>query len=412
MKKNHPQRSPQKQRKPTIRPDRILSDRPQQRPSNSSQDEIASKEERNYGSIYKGRIAIIAVAILLLIVMIPLSCRLLPDGESNQTTESKETVSDSSSAVQTDDTVSENTSPSSTTDDTDSTDSSATESSDNTETSVSSGTTEGTTESEEEPIYPHADVSLLPELKQYSQSEIDTASSVMYGWSFNRPAERHKNLPASLAAEIEKSISPYTVIWQMPKTDKPTVYLTMDEGYEYSDNTTKILDTARDKHVGITFFITGDFLADNPQLVKRMLDEGHQLANHSVNHPSLPELLQAKGAEVMMKELTDLEKSYEALTGAKLSKLIRPPMGEYSPQMLAILNNNGFVPVLWSFAYVDWYVDNQPSPSAALDQILGELHDGSVILIHAVSKTNVGILPELIDGIRKRGYEISLLPEL
>lgn len=409
MKKNHPQRRPETQRKTTVRPDRILADRPRDRSSYSERDDIVRKEARDHGSNYRGRITIVAAAIVLLLVIIPLSCRLIPAGGSDQTTISFPPVSDSSDATSSSggseptDTTTVVTSSETTT---------ATSASDTAESSEPTTTTgQSETQPADDPSYPQADKELLPDIRSYSEAEIKAASSVIYGWSFNRPAERHKNLPASLATQIQESISPYAVIWQMPKADKPTVYLTMDEGYEYSDNTTKILNTALEKQVGITFFITGDFISDHPELVKRMLEEGHQVANHSTNHPSLPKLLQSEGAEAMMKELTDLEKSYEALTGAKLSRLIRPPMGEYSPQMLALLNNNGFVPVFWSFAYVDWYVDNQPVPSAALDQILGELHDGSVILIHAVSKTNVEILPELIDGIRERGYEIALLPD-
>lgn len=409
MKKNHPQRRPEAQRKTTVRQDRILADRPRDRSSYSERDDIVIKEARDHGSNYRGRIAIVAAAIVLLLVIIPLSCRLIPARDSDQTTVSFAPVTDSGDATSNSggsepaDTTTVVTSSETTT---------ATSASDTAESSEPTTTTgQSETQPADAPGYPQADKELLPDIRSYSEAEIKAASSVIYGWSFNRPAERHKNLPASLAAQIQETISPYTVIWQMPKTDKPTVYLTMDEGYEFSDNTTRILNTALEKKVGITFFITGSFIGDHPELVKRMAEEGHQVANHSVNHPSLPKLLQSEGAEAMMKELTELEKSYEALTGAKLSRLIRPPMGEYSPQMLALLNNNGFVPVFWSFAYVDWYVDNQPVPSAALDQILGELHDGSVILIHAVSKTNVEILPELIDGIRERGYEIALLPD-
>ncbi|NLW10930.1 MAG: polysaccharide deacetylase family protein [Clostridiaceae bacterium] len=410
MKKNHPQRHPETQRKTTVRPDRILSDRPQRRSAYVERDDLVIKEVRDHGSNYRGRIAIVAAAIVLLVIAIPLSCRLIPPGKNDQTSQTFAPITDSN-VTSADNGSSEPTDTS--TDLPTSETTAATTPAETTEVSETSTTISSSeTQPSGVPDYPMADKSLLPAVKQYSEAEIGAVPSVIYGWSFNRPAERHKNLPASLAAQIQESISPFAVIWQMPKTDKPTVYLTMDEGYEYSDNTTRILNTAQDKQVGITFFITGDFIGDHPELVKRMLEEGHQIANHSVNHPSLPKLLQSEGADAMMQELYDLEKSYEKLTGAKLSRLIRPPMGEYSPQMLAVLNNNGFIPVFWSFAYVDWYVDNQPVPSAALDQILGELHDGSVILIHAVSKTNVEILPELIDGIRERGYEISLLPSL
>lgn len=408
MKKNHPQRRPEALRKTTVRPDRILPDRPQSRSSYVQRDDLVIKEARDHSSNYRGRIIIVAAAIVLLVIIIPLSFRLIPAG-GDQTTVSFPPISDGIDTTYDND----GSDPAVTTAVVPSSETTTELSPSDTVESSGATTTPGQTETQPAgiPDYPRADNSLLPVLKQYSEEEIAGVPSVIYGWSFNRPAERHKDLPSGIAEEIHETISPFAVIWQLPKTDKPTVYLTMDEGYEFSDNTTRILNTALEKKVGITFFITGAFIGDHPELVKRMAEEGHQVANHSVNHPSLPKLLQSEGSAAMMQELTELEISYEKLTGSKLSRLIRPPMGEYSPQMLAILNNEGFVPVFWSFAYVDWYVDNQPAPSAALDQILGELHDGSVILIHAVSKTNVEILPELIDGIRERGYEISLLPE-
>ena len=153
----------------------------------------------------------------------------------------------------------------------------------------------------------------------------------------------------------------------------------------------------------ITFFITDYFITTRPDLVERMANEGHCVANHTMNHPNLSELLNASGQAAVMKELTDLEQKYTSLTGRPLERYIRPPMGAYNQKLLALFNREGFYPVFWSFAYRDWLVDDQPEARAALDLITGELHDGSVILIHAVSATNVEILPALIDEIRARG---------
>lgn len=253
---------------------------------------------------------------------------------------------------------------------------------------------------------------ILPPLKSWSDQEVAGLSGTIQNWSFNRPAGSNMDLPATITSGISDLISPFAVIWQLPQPGRKTVYLTMDEGYEYNENTTEILNIASAKEVSITFFITDYYIETRPDLVSRMAAEGHCVANHTSSHPDLAELMNSSGGAAIMDELTSLENKYKNLTGRDLSRYIRPPMGAYSQKVLALLNSNGFYPVFWSFAYRDWLVDDQPDPNAALELILGELHDGSVILIHAVSKTNVQILDDLIDGIRARGYEPSLLPEL
>lgn len=252
----------------------------------------------------------------------------------------------------------------------------------------------------------------LPPLNSWNDQQIAGLNGTAQGWSFNRPVKLNADLPATITSGIANLISPFAVVWQLPQKGRKTVYLTMDEGYEYNENTTEILDIALRKKVPITFFITDYYIESRPDLVIRMADEGHLVANHTVSHPNLAELLAMSGSSAVMSELTALETKYKDLTGLKLSRYIRPPMGAYSQKLLAVLNTGGFYPVFWSYAYRDWLVDDQPDPTTALAQILGELHDGSVILIHAVSKTNVQILPELIDGIRARGYEPVALPAI
>lgn len=186
----------------------------------------------------------------------------------------------------------------------------------------------------------------------------------------------------------------------------------MDEGYEFENNTARILDIARDKSVSIAFFITGSYLRAHPELVRRMLDEGHLVLNHTDKHPDLAVMLRDKGVDAVLADIHKLETEFHALTGQVMPRLIRPPAGAYSQRLLALLARERYTAVFWSFAYRDWLTDDQPSLDSARSAIMGQLHDGSVLLLHAVSKTNVQLLPELIDAIRAGGYRIGLLSEI
>jgi len=186
----------------------------------------------------------------------------------------------------------------------------------------------------------------------------------------------------------------------------------MDEGYEFEQNTSEILDIAAAKKVHIAFFITGSYLRNRPDLVKRMVAEGHLVLNHSDTHPNLANLYREQGAESVMANITKLEREFKALTGKTMLKYIRPPEGAYSERLLGLMHKNGYRTVFWSFAYRDWLTNEQPDRETARRAILGELHDGSVILLHAVSNTNVALLPELIDEIRARGYSFGRLTDI
>lgn len=247
------------------------------------------------------------------------------------------------------------------------------------------------------------DAELSADLAPYSAARL--------GWSYRRPTEPDRNEPASLTDNVANLIAPFDVYWQLPAARTARVYLTMDEGYEYQDNTLQILDILRGKDVHVTFFITGDYLRQRPDNVKTMVADGHQVCNHTMKHPDLVELLEQKGTDAVLSELRGLEQQYTEVTGVDMPRLVRPPMGSYSERLLALLNREGYRPVFWSFAYRDWLTDDQPDPAKALQLILGELHDGSVILLHAVSTTNVAILPALIDDVRARGYEFAALPQ-
>ncbi len=219
--------------------------------------------------------------------------------------------------------------------------------------------------------------------------------------------------PATIPPSISTLMNKYDGIWQ-GNTESKKIYITMDVGYEYNNNTTKILDIAKEKNIKINFFITGTILKDNnlKQLTVRMKDEGHLVGNHSYNHPSFPVLLSEKGVQAVIDEMKSVADAYLSLTGVEIAPFMRPPMGEYSEATTYIMQQLGYKSVFWSFAYRDWLTADQPNESDALKRIVDNLHNGSILLLHTVSNTNVNILPDLIDIIRERGYEISLLSEM
>jgi len=234
------------------------------------------------------------------------------------------------------------------------------------------------------------------------------------GWFYSRPADANlnKDIRVTIPSDIARLIAPWNAIWQAKPTGQKTVYLTMDEGYEFETNSSEILDIAARKSVRIAFFITGTYLRSQPGLVRRMINEGHLVLNHTDTHPNLATLYRDKGADTVLANLAKLESEYRGVTGKTMPRLVRPPEGAYSERLLGLLKQNGYRAVFWSFAYRDWLTAEQPTQAEARKQVLGELHDGSVILLHAVSNTNVAILPQLIDDIRARGYRFGSLLDI
>ena len=189
--------------------------------------------------------------------------------------------------------------------------------------------------------------------------------------------------------------------YAMLDSDKE-IYLTFDQGYE-NGYTAPILDTLKEKNVKAVFFLTGDYAERNPQLVRRMIDEGHIIGNHGMKHASLPTL----SIEDAKNEIMSLHDFVKEKYGYEMT-YFRPPCGEYSEQSMAVCNELGYKTLLWSFAYQDWDVNNQPDPAAAFDKVSNAAHGGGIYLLHSVSSTNAEILPRVIDSLREQGFELAL----
>lgn len=184
-------------------------------------------------------------------------------------------------------------------------------------------------------------------------------------------------------------------------TEEKVISLTFDQGYE-NGFTGKILDTLKEKGVKATFFVVGDYAERQPELVKRMIDEGHTVGSHSWHHYSMPDL----SVEEATKEIMDLHEYMLTNFGIQMDKF-RPPKGEYSDLSLAVTGDLGYTTVLWSFAYADWDPDNQPDPAASLQKLIERAHPGAIYLLHSVSETNAAILGDFIDEMTAQGYSFA-----
>ena len=186
------------------------------------------------------------------------------------------------------------------------------------------------------------------------------------------------------------------------------LYLTFDAGYE-NGNTEKILDTLKARNVPAAFFLVGNYIEKNPDLVRRMVSEGHLVGNHTMHHPDMSKISEK---EAFSKELGQLEELYRKTTGQDLPKYYRPPQGIYSQDNLRMAKELGYRTVFWSLAYVDWNNDAQPTKEQAFSKLLPRTHPGAVVLLHSTSRTNGEILDELITKWQEMGYTFGSIEQL
>lgn len=191
-------------------------------------------------------------------------------------------------------------------------------------------------------------------------------------------------------------------------TAEKRIYLTFDAGYE-NGNTAPILDALKKHNAPATFFVVGTYIKDQPELIKRMQQEGHTVGNHTYSHPDMSQI---SSKETFEKELTQVEALYQDATGTSMTRYYRPPRGTYSTANLAMAKELGYKTFFWSLAYVDWYQDDQPTKEEAFDKLLTRIHPGAIVLLHSTSSTNAAILDELLTRWEEMGYTFHSLQEL
>ena len=233
---------------------------------------------------------------------------------------------------------------------------------------------------------------------QLSQNAVETGA---WGLSFQKEGQPPSG-PAS-----SRQLAQYDGAY-VGSPEEKVLYLTFDAGYE-NGYTEKILDTLKDHHVPAAFFLVGDYLERNADLVRRMVDEGHIVGNHTASHPDMSKISEKSAFE---KELTEVEDLFRQITGKDLPRFYRPPQGVYSEENLKMAQQLGYKTVFWSLAYADWDNTAQKSREYAMEKLLGRTHNGAVILLHSTSKTNGEILDALLTQWEQDGYRFAPISEL
>ena len=191
-------------------------------------------------------------------------------------------------------------------------------------------------------------------------------------------------------------------------TDEKILYLTFDAGYE-NGNTPAILEALKKHQAPAVFFAVGNFIKDNPDLIKRMITEGHIVGNHTMTHPDMSQI---SSMESFQKELEGVEDLYTSVTGEPMTKFDRPPRGVYSTENLSMAKELGYSTFFWSLAYVDWIQEQQPSKEEAFQKLIPRIHPGAIVLLHNTSSTNAAILDELLTKWEEMGYQFHSIKEL
>ena len=235
-------------------------------------------------------------------------------------------------------------------------------------------------------------------LSQFTHKTIETGA---WGLSFRQ--EHTAPIGPASVEELSRFNAAY-----IGDTQKKVIYLTFDAGYE-NGCTAKILDVLKAHNVPAAFFLVGNYIEKNADLVRRMVEEGHIVGNHTMHHYDMSKL---STKEAFSKELTDLETLFQETTGKELPKYYRPPQGIYSKDNLLMAKELGYQTVFWSLAYMDWNNDAQPTAEEAYAKLLPRIHDGAVVLLHSTSQTNAAILDDLLTRWENMGYTFAGIDQL
>ncbi len=252
-------------------------------------------------------------------------------------------------------------------------------------------------------------------LSDHSRSGSYTDSSEDFAQAVTIPASAEGSWGLSFPEDGELPVGNATIeelaqydAYYAQDTDEKIIYLTFDAGYE-NGNTEPILDALKKHNVSATFFVVGTYIESEPDLIRRMVEEGHTVGNHTWHHPDMSQI---SDMESFQKEIADVEDAFFDVTGQEMTGYYRPPQGKYNESNLQMAKELGYKTFFWSLAYVDWYQNDQPTEEEAFDKLLGRIHPGAIVLLHSTSSTNAAILDELLTRWEDMGYQIRPLSEL
>ncbi len=222
-------------------------------------------------------------------------------------------------------------------------------------------------------------------------------------WGLSFPTEGKAPIGNATAEELAQYDA-----WYLGDTGRKVIYLTFDCGYE-NGYTEPILDALKKHNAPAAFFVVGNMIESAPDIIRRMAAEGHIVGNHTCHHPDMSAI---QDTAVFQQELDDLAALYREATGEEMLKFYRPPQGKYNAENLKQAQALGYQTILWSLAYVDWYVDDQPTAEQAYGKLLPRIHDGAIVLLHSTSRTNAEILDDLLSRWEEMGYSFAPLTAL
>lgn len=234
-----------------------------------------------------------------------------------------------------------------------------------------------------------------------SASAVIPASTTNWGLSFPTPGQ------PPVGNTTSRTLAEYDACY-LGDTNENVIYLTFDCGYE-NGYTESILDTLKKHSVPAAFFVVGNMITSAPDIIRRMAEEGHIVGNHTKSHPDMSAI---SDQAAFSRELEALEALYLETTGKEMLPYYRPPQGKYNLDNLRQAQTLGYRTVFWSLAYVDWYVDDQPTHQEAFDKLLTRIHPGAIVLLHSTSQTNAEILDELLTKWKEMGYTFAPLTDL
>ncbi|AYC30236.1 polysaccharide deacetylase [Paenisporosarcina cavernae] len=222
-------------------------------------------------------------------------------------------------------------------------------------------------------------------------------------WGFQKASNENQ---AQAGPQFDALLQKYDAYYK-GSASKKTLYLTFDNGYE-NGKTASILDTLKKEKIHATFFLTGHYVESATELVNRMIKDGHEIGNHTLNHPNMAHL----STEKMIEEWKSFDELLASKTKVKKTRFVRPPEGVFNEEMLRVAKENGYQHMFWSVAFVDWYANKPQGKAYAYNELVKQLHPGAIILMHTVSQDNADALPDFIQTAKEKGYTFSTLDAL
>lgn len=239
-------------------------------------------------------------------------------------------------------------------------------------------------------------------LLQREEPAVASAAEITnWGLSFQKEGEAPVG---NASAEYLKQFDSYYV----GDANQKTIYLTFDCGFE-NGNTAAILDALKKHDAKACFFVVGNYLETAPDLVQRMVEEGHLVGNHTYHHPDMSKIGDMASFQ---QEIGAVEEKFRQITGQDMPKYYRPPQGKFNESNLKMAQELGYQTIFWSLAYVDWYTDKQPTHEEAYQKLLPRIHPGAIVLLHVTSQTNGEIMDELLTKWEEQGYTFGTLDQL